>query len=145
MNPALRQLFMFMRETGCRPGEASMIQKHHVDLNNREIRFKIGEDKTSGKTGKPRIIDLNDAALSMVASLIVVHPVGPIFRDSQGKPWNKDSINCAVRRARFKAGLHDNLAVAYAFRHQHITDALAKGVPIAIVAEMTGTSAHHFP
>jgi len=139
-NPAFRQLLTFMRETGCRPGEATMMQKYHVDLENREVRFRIGEDKTSGKTGKPRVIHLNDTALAMVISLMAVYPAGPLFRNSRGKPWNKFSINCATRQARLKAGLQNNLAVAYAIRHQYITDALARGVPIAIVAEMTGTS-----
>ena len=140
-NPAFRQLLTFMRETGCRPDEASMIQKHHVDLENREIRFKIGEDKTSDKTGKPRIIHLNDTALTIIRSLIAIFPAGPLFWNSRGQPWNKDSMNCATRQARKKARLGNNLAVAYAIRHQYFTDALASGVPIAIVAEMTGTSA----
>ena len=72
-NPAFRQLLLFMRETGCRPGEARMIEKRHVNLENREVRFKIGEDKTSGKTGKPRVIHLNDAALAMVKSLMALY------------------------------------------------------------------------
>ena len=139
-NPAFRQLLIFMRETGCRPGEATMMQKHHVDLANKEVRFKIGEDKTSGKTGRPRVIHLNDTALAMLRSLIALHPSGPLFRNSRGKPWTEFSINCAARKAREKAGLLDNLAVAYAMRLQYITDALARGVPIALVAEMTGTS-----
>jgi len=45
-----------------------------------------------------------------------------------------------VIKARKKAGLGDDLMVAYAVRHQYITDALARGVPIAIIAEMCGTS-----
>ncbi|MGO9600138.1 MAG: tyrosine-type recombinase/integrase [Isosphaeraceae bacterium] len=139
-NPAFRQLLIFMRETGCRPGEAVVMQKHHVDLVNREVRFKIGEDKTSGKTGRPRVIHLNDTALAMVRTLMTLYPAGPLLRNLRGKPWNKCSINCATRQARKKAGLGNSLAVAYAIRHQYITDALASGVPIAIVAEMTGTS-----
>jgi integrase len=139
-NPAFRQLLTFIRETGCRPGEATMMQKHHVDLQNREVRFKIGEDKTSGKTGKPRVIHLNDTALAIVTSLIALNPAGPLFRNSRGKPWTEHSIDGAARKARLKAGLHDSLAVVYAMRHQYITDAIARGVPIALVAEMTGTS-----
>jgi len=46
-----------------------------------------------------------------------------------------------VKRACEKAGWSDRPAVAYAIRHQYITDALARGVPVALVAEMTGTSA----
>jgi integrase len=139
-NPAYREFLTFLRYTGCRPGEAAIIEKRHVDLKNREIRFKIGEDKTSGKTGRPRVIHLNDAAMDMIVKLIHQIPAGPLFRNMKGQPWNTNSMNCATRQARKKAGLENNLAVAYAIRHQYITDALASGVPIAIVAEMTGTS-----
>ncbi len=140
-NPAFRQALIFMRETGCRPGEVYMMEKRHVDLENREVRFKIGEDKTSGKTNKPRVINLNDQALAMLRSLISQYPSGPLFRNTAGRPWTRYAVNCATIKARKKAGLEDGLAVAYAMRHQYITDALAKGVPIAVIAEMTGTSA----
>ena len=46
----------------------------------------------------------------------------------------------AAERARNLARLDDDRAVPYTVRHQYITDALARGVPLAIVAEMTGTS-----
>jgi hypothetical protein len=39
-----------------------------------------------------------------------------------------------------RVGLSDNLAVGYVIRHQYITDALARGLSIAIIAGMTGTS-----
>lgn len=140
-NPAFRQTLIFMRETGCRPGEVYMMEKRHVDLENREVRFRIGEDKTSGKTGRPRVIHLNDLALAMVTSLVSQYPAGPLFRNTEGKPWTRFAVNCATIKARNKAGLQNNLAVAYAMRHQYITDGLAKGVPISIIAEVTGTSA----
>jgi len=79
-NPGLKQVLAFMRETGCRPGEATMMEKRHVDLENREVRFKIGEDKTSGKTSRPRVIHLNDTALAMVKSLMAQRPSGPLLR-----------------------------------------------------------------
>ena len=140
-NPAFRQMLLFMGQTGCRPGETRIMEKRHVDLENREVRFRIGEDKTSGKTGRPRVIHLNDLALAMITSLVSQYPAGPLFRNTDGKPWTRFALNCATLRARKKAGLKNNLAVPYAMRHQYITDALARGVPISIIAEVTGTSA----
>lgn len=139
-NPLFREVLRFMRETGCRPGEAYMVERRHVDLENREVRFKIGEDKTSGKTGKPRVINLNDAAFAQLTRLIAEYPSGPLFRNSRGGAWTRHAVNCAVIKARKKAGLGDDLMVAYAMRHQYITDGLARGVPIAVIAEMCGTS-----
>ncbi len=138
--PEFMELLTFIRETGCRPGEAAMIEKRHVDLLNLEVRFKIGEDKTSGKTNKPRVIHLNDTALAMIQKLVALFPAGSLFRNSKGRRWTRSAMDKAAERARGLAGLDDDRAVPYAVRHQYITDALARGVPIALVAEMTGTS-----
>jgi integrase len=137
--PEFRQLLDFLHATGCRPGEASMIERRHLDLVNREVRFRIGEDKTSGKTGRPRVIHLNETATAILSSLLTTGVTGPLFRNSRGRPWNEHSISCAVRKIRERAGL-DERVVAYALRHHWATDALARGVPLATVAEMMGNS-----
>ena len=79
-------------------------------------------DKTSGKTDKPRVIHLNDAALAILTRLTGLHPSGPLFRNSKGRAWNRHSINCAVRRIRSLTGL-DGRSVVYALRHHWATDA----------------------
>jgi integrase len=138
-SPDFREILTFIYLTGCRPGEASMIERRHVNLAHKEVRFKIGEDKTSGKTGKPRVIHLNAEALATMERLCSAGIVGPLFRNARGNPWTSSAMACSVKRLRMRTGL-DSRAVAYALRHQWITDALARGVPISTVAEMTGTS-----
>ena len=137
--PHFRELLDFLYATGCRPGEASMIERRHVDLNNKEVRFRIGEDKTSGKTGKPRVIHLNEQAHAILKKLVSGPVTGPVFRNSRGNPWTEHSIAIAARKTRERAGL-DSRAVTYALRHHWATDALARGVPLATVAEMMGNS-----
>ena len=137
--PSFQELLIFIREVGCRPGEATMMERRHVDLPNREVRFKIGEDKTSGKTDRPRVIHLSDKAVEILQGLVAQHPTGPLFRNSAGRAWNRHSINCAVRKIRERTHL-DGRAVVYALRHQWATDALARGVPLSLVAEMMGNS-----
>lgn len=138
-SPALREFLTFLYETGCRPGEAAMIERRHVDLVNCEVRFRIGEDKTSLKTGRPRVIHLNDAAKAILEKLVSKGVAGQLFTNTRGKPWNRNSIRCAVARTRDRASL-DERAVAYALRHHWATDALARGIPLATVAEMMGNS-----
>lgn len=138
--PEFRIFLHFLHNTGCRPGEASIIEKRHVNRLSREVRFRIGEDKTSAKTGKPRVIHLGDAALKIIEVLIAANVGGgPLFKNSRGNAWTKDSIKCAMARIRDRTGL-DGRAVAYALRHHYITDALARGIPLATVAEMVGSS-----
>ncbi len=74
---------------------------------------------------------------------MVLYPRVPLLSNSRGGPRTRYAVNCAVIKARKKAGLDDNLAVAYAMRHQYITDALARGIPIALVADLNGTSAEN--
>jgi site-specific recombinase XerD len=116
-----------------------MIERRHVNLAHAEIRFKIGEDKTSGKTDKPRVIHLNEEAMAMIRRLYLAVYSGPLFRNSKDRPWNRHSMACAVRKIRLRTGL-DGRAVVYALRHQWATDALARGVPLATVAEMMANS-----
>jgi integrase/recombinase XerD len=44
-------------------------------------------------------------AREIVEGLAKMHPAGPIFLNSEGRPWNKDSINCAIRRLRVTLGM----------------------------------------
>jgi integrase len=137
--PAFREILNFIHWTGCRPGEASMIERRHVSLPRAEIRFRIGEDKTSGKTDKPRVIHLSDDALALITRLYMATPSGPLFRNSHGNPWTDHAMANAVSKIRLRTGL-DGRAVVYSLRHQWATDALARGVPLATVAEMMGNS-----
>jgi integrase/recombinase XerC len=137
--PEFRMILNFVHQTGCRPGEASMIERRHINLENREVRFRIGEDKTSGKTGKPRVIHLNDAAIEILRRLMIGSPSGPLFRNSRGRPWTNFSMSHAARKIRERSGL-DGRSVVYALRHQWATDALANGIPLSTVAEMMGNS-----
>lgn len=65
--------------------------------------------------------------------------MGPLFRNSKGRPWTGYSMACAVSKIRKRTGL-DNRAVVYALRHNWATVALARGVPLATVDEMMGNS-----
>lgn len=138
-SPEFRELLLFLRETGCRPGEAIMIERRHIDVANREVRFKIGEDKTSDKTVRQRVIKMNMCSHYRIVGLLSRQSSGKVFVNGRGDAWTRFAINCAVRRARKKTGL-DNRTVCHSLRHQYVTDALARGVPIATVAEMCGTS-----
>ncbi len=69
--------------------------------------------------------------------LVAKHPTGPLFRNSRGKPWNRNAIRCRFRRLRKKLNL-DKGVVAYAYRHTYTTAGLEGGVPIATMAELLG-------
>jgi integrase len=81
--------------TGCRPQESIRIEAHHVDLPNR--RATLPPKMAKGKK-RFRIIYLNDAALELIRSRVVACPKGPIFLNSDGRPWRVDAVNCRFNR-----------------------------------------------
>ncbi|MDR3635702.1 MAG: tyrosine-type recombinase/integrase [Isosphaeraceae bacterium] len=135
----LNEFLEFIYETGCRPGEAAMIEPRHFKLAFHEVRFRIGEDKTSGKTGKPRVIQLTPRAEEILVGLSKRVKTGTLFRNSRDNKWTEYAIDLAARKARDRAGL-DERAVPYTLRHRWATDALARGVSVEVVAEMMGSS-----
>jgi hypothetical protein len=67
------------------------------------------------------------------------HPVGPLFSNADGNPWNLQTINCRFRRKRNrKRDPLDKDITAYVYQGTWATDALEAGVPDAAVdAELT--------
>lgn len=133
--PALRALLTLLRETGARPSELSRLTAGDVDFPNAVATLR--DHKTARTTGKPRLVFLSAAALTVLLERAEACPAGPLLRNARGGAWTKDGIGLAVRRACKKAGVK---AVAYGFRHSFATDALARGVPDATVAALLGHS-----
>lgn len=130
-----RDIVTALRETGCRPGEVMSLTAAAVDLKAGTWRVA---NKTRHATGEDhRTIYLNPAMVAMSTRLTGEHPEGPIFRNSLGKPWVRDSIGNRFRARRAKLG-YGMESVAYSLRHLYITDALERGVPPATVAELVG-------
>jgi integrase len=130
-----RDFVFAMQETGCRPGEIATVTA--ADCNFTLGIWVLKQHKTAGKTGRPRIIYLTPVALELSRRLAEQHSVGPIFRNTRGRPFSGNAIRCRFRELRRK---HSNLAgvVAYSYRHSFATDALIKGVGVAQVAELLG-------
>jgi integrase/recombinase XerD len=125
-----RDLLIVTWETGCRPQESLRVQAQHVDRTNQ--RWVIPE--TPGKPDM-RVVYLTDAAMEITERRALQHPEGPIFRNSKGRPWTTDAVNCHFHRLKSKIGVRYNL---YALRHTWITRMLEKGVDSLTVAFLAG-------
>ncbi len=115
----------FLAWTGARPQEARAVEKRHCELALNRIVFPPSESKGGEH---PRVIYLNDEAKQLVARLCKVWPTGPIFRNSHGRPWDKNSVRCRFRRMRDKFGR----LCAYHLRHTWATNALQTLDPITV-------------
>lgn len=130
--PNFRELIRFCWESGVRPQEVVKIEARFID--GERIVFPIQESK--GKKSA-RVIYLTAEALENLAPLVESNPSGPVFRNSEGTPWNKDSINCAFCRLRKKIGRKLHLG---AFRKGYCTEALKNGVDTNTLAHLMGHS-----
>lgn len=125
-------LIDFLYETGCRPLEARTLEARHVLLNHDVCMFPADESKGE-EAG--RVIYLTEKSKQILKRLITDDSEGPIFLNTRGIPWTKDSIKCRLTKISEKVGFS---VVAYGIRHTWATDALLNGSDSVVVAELMG-------
>lgn len=129
-----RELLQFLWLTGCRPQEASKLEIRHVDLAFGRCVFPAQEAKGARA---PRVIWLTAEASALLREIIGDRIAGPVFRNSRGRAWTKDSVKCAFSRLKSKIG---SQLCAYVLRHSFATRALERGVDPITVSVLMGHS-----
>lgn len=132
----IADIFEFMRETGCRPWEASHAEARHWDRKGERLVLDLA--LTKGRKGKklPRVIRLNARATEIIKRLSLKHPEGPLFRNRLGNRWTAHAMNCCCVRLRKSLGIAQ--LSPYVLRHSFCTDALLRGVDPTTVALLMG-------
>ena len=97
-----RDLLILTWETGARPQESLAVEARHVDLEN--ARWVFPPEESKGEEW-PRIIYLSEIAFAITRRSMLRNPAGPIFRNSDGKPWTTDAVNCAFIRLQTTMGM----------------------------------------
>ncbi len=127
----LRILATALLLTGARPGELARANANDFDRN-------AGTIWLDGKTGR-REVDLSTAARAFFAEQGRGKIANaPLLTNSFSQRWTAAQWGKAFREARDAAGLPD--AVLYCMRHTYISEAIAQGVDVYTVADLTGTS-----
>jgi integrase len=136
-DPPFRRVLLFLRLTGCRPGEMSAARWQ--DLDEQRNVIILTRHKTARKTGKPRIIVLHPIAARMLAWLALHKVPGQefIFVNQLGNPWNHRSLACKFWRLKDKLRLPPGVKL-YGIRHGFATRAVKRGVNLKTVAELMG-------
>lgn len=132
-NEQVRWLLWAAWYTGCRPIELRSLD--WGQLNHDCSMAILTEHKNARSTDKPRVIYFHPN----LQAILVRHrkKSGPVFLNSQGRPWKKDALVSQFNRLRKKAKVS---GTAYAYRHSYATRALEQGVLPADLAEILGTS-----
>jgi integrase len=129
---AFRDLLITAWDTGCRPQEIRCVEVRHFDASKRRWAFPPAEAKGRRRW---RIVYLTDRALEISQRLAAKASDGPIFRNTDGRPWSAYAINCRWSRIQRKLGVRYCL---YAFRHSLATRALQNGVDAITTANLLG-------
>jgi integrase len=121
-------IFTFMRETGCRRGEAISLTWMQVDYARATVNFK------QTKNGRSRQVPLTNAALAALSAMpkygatVFYHPatIKPFSEKSLRRPWIKarNKANSALR-------IHD-------LRHAYAIKLAESGCPMHFISEVLG-------
>ncbi len=133
---ALADYLNFLRETWCRPSEAQRLRVEHCRMEQGVVVLPPRESKTGRRTGRSRVIYLNDAAKAILARRLATITSGEVFLNTRGRPWTRNSIAQAMDAIREKTGLGPE-CVAESLRHAAITDAKLQ-LPNSAVSHLAG-------
>ncbi len=123
-----RDYLCFMWETGCRPQEIRLIERKHRDCN------MIVLERQSSKGEKyNRVIYLNHAAKEILDRL---NKSGPLFRNSNGKPWTANIVRCRFRTLKRKMNMPELYATT--LRHSLATNSLKNGMDTTTASILMG-------
>jgi integrase len=133
--PDFRLLYRALRVSGARPMELVNATIEMIDRAQQVI--VVGDHKTAGKTGKPRLIAIGHTLDQILREAIGTRIKGRIFLTSSRMPWTVE------RASRIFRGLRDRLQCPrelclYLTRHEHGTQIYAKTGDLKAVADALG-------
>jgi integrase len=135
-HPSFADFFFALEHTGARPfSEVARLESRFI--NWEQSTAELPEHKTA-KHGKKRILDLAPEVMELLKRLAEKHPTGLLFRNQIGGAWDRFSFNKWT--ATFERELGIKGVTGYALRHSYATDAITRGVPLPLLAELMGTS-----
>jgi integrase len=139
---AFRRFLIFLKFTGCRPGEAASMRWADVDFDQRAVVLK--EHKTARKTGRPRIIPLVPTVIKLLLwmrarrkALIGLRDQDHVFSNGRGNPLSRGWLSLKVQRLRRRLGLPKGVSL-YGLRHRYGLMGIRNGVNLKLLSLCMG-------
>jgi len=129
-NPAFADVVRILALTGARPSTVCAVEARHY---RRDMKLWDVEGMYKARLHKTKYVKrvwLSAQAVKLVERKVAENPVGPIFRNAHGKPWNPDALGIYLyqMRTKFKStrklAWPDGLCV-YGLRHTFATKFIA--------------------
>ena len=100
-NPCFADVLTVTWETGCRPQELLRVEARHVDVPNQRWVFPKSESKMKRMS---RVVYMTDTAMQIVRRLMLANPDGALFRNTSGRPWTTEAVNCCCFDVQMRMG-----------------------------------------
>jgi integrase len=147
-NDAFRDVLVAMRHTSARPQDVYSLTWAMVDWDEKMWVLEKHKTSRAAKSPKPRVIGMGtEVEVVLRARLEKYGLTRHVFLNSDGNPWNKDSLGLAMRRLRKQAGIRPNEQgeefVLYTNRHTFLTKAGAD--PTISTFALTEVAGHTDP
>jgi integrase len=130
-----RQALIFLRFTGCRPGEMAALKWDNIDLDGGMIVLE--KHKTARRVRKPRLVPLVPVVVKLLIHLRRTSEGEFVFRNDRGNPWHRSALSLRIQRCRRRQGI-SRAASLYAVRHQFATAAIVRGVDVKTLSQLLG-------
>lgn len=138
-NDELKALLAAAWETGARPQELLRARARHLDRENKRLVFPPEESKDKDR---PRIVYFTDAAWDALPKPGGGDPELHLFRNSEGRPWTTDAVNCAMAALFLRMEKADKPLprkyCLYHFRHSWLDRMLKGGTDVLTCAVLMG-------
>lgn len=138
-DPLRRAFFLFLMETGCRPGEARALKWDRVQLQIGKVVIAAGMDqgiyKDHTKERDVRIIPLAPTLQQALLALPKGTPGSFVFT-FKGKPFTYKLIWRTWRKAAQAAGV--DVCMYQGTRHSIASQAINCGIPLEVIGGMLG-------
>lgn len=129
----LKEFIFVMLDSGARVQEMFKAEARHLD--RAQARLVFPKEESKGKK-RHRVVYLPPESLAIVCRLADEHPEGKLFRNSRGRPWNRNSMRCRFRRLKSKLKLPSLCATT--LRHSFAYHRLVSGQPLIAVEKLMG-------
>lgn len=155
MEPAERDFFRAMADTGARPAEIANARPRDYRDNPPHV-FYSGDPYGDGyrhKTARSKKTENNDRVIFLSPAVVAIVQANRrrpyLFPDRSGNMMGRSMIDHIIQRVRRNAAVVDwqvthplerKRIIPYSFRHTYITNAIKRGTPIKLVADLCGTS-----
>jgi integrase len=141
-DPRFRRFLIFLKFTGCRPGEAASMHWASVHFDERAVVLQ--EHKTARKTGRPRIIPLVPTVIKLLRWMHMhgrdakqARSQDHVFTNRRGNALSRGWLSLKMQRLRKRLGLATGVTL-YGLRHRYGLMGIKNGVNLKLLSLCMG-------